>query len=507
MKSRPNVWSLNYHEALGDARVIKEAVSLAAKYNVTVFCDRPSGFSKHTEFEDVKINRFEWKDLSLISHDDFQNFDYLTRARKVAEMEFRRLANHTENLRELRRLPSDISVLLEDPRLYREHYKSHLGKKRKRLKLEHLTAWWGLKVKAKLAPSIRKSARLSILNESLTSRHQRIAKEVKEANQAFWNLYQLKSLVFAANFLRQEFEGVPDIVHAHDIFTLPAGVVLAKQYGAKLIYDAHELETERATNVGPAGRDIVDRLERDCLDHVDALITVSDGAARFYANRYKGSFPTVVMNAPVVELTPEEAVARKLDVRSMAGLEEDVPLLVYTGGIQREHRGLDKVIEAISQLPKCHLATLGPRHARDDNWLLQHAKAKGILDRVHMFDSVPHDHVVGTIASASAAIIPIQGVSLSYQMAMPNKLFEAAAAKLPILISDLPDMRAFVEELDIGLVMDHTSADGIKSGIERFLSGDRDTWISDRTDDLLSTKYSWSAQTKNLHTLYAELLC
>ena len=42
----------------------------------------------------------------------------------------------------------------------------------------------------------------------------------------------------------------PDVIHAHDLATLPAATAAATETGAALIYDAHELEAHRMTRAG-----------------------------------------------------------------------------------------------------------------------------------------------------------------------------------------------------------------------------------------------------------------
>ena len=37
----------------------------------------------------------------------------------------------------------------------------------------------------------------------------------------------------------------PDVVHAHDINTLPTAWAAARRAGARLVYDAHEISTDR----------------------------------------------------------------------------------------------------------------------------------------------------------------------------------------------------------------------------------------------------------------------
>ncbi len=497
------IWSLNYHEVLEDARVLKQARVLAgAGHDVTVFSHFPEGRPKFQKLDRINIQRFAWADFASLRDSDKQAFEFLEPSCHSLLANFSTLVDQAEQLRSIEHAMAEREQLIGNLNgpvsVYKpSYYQQHSGLKRLRRKIRHKKAVRELRSKkdGETAPNL-----LHIDGKPPSKRHLRELK--KAARESFRDLYQGKALVFAANLMREEFTGKPDVVHAHDIYTLPAGVLLAKQYSCRLIYDAHELEIARATLVGPENKEMVDLLEAACLSHVDALITVSDGIADEYRKRYSKSDPVLVLNSPVIGLTPEQAKKDKVDVRSLIGLPDDIPLLVFTGGVQREHRGLDKVVAAMAACPGVHLVVMGPRHATNDPWLCEHAEHWGVKDRLHLLDPVPADEVVGAISGGSAAIIPIQGVSKSYEMAMPNKLFEAAFARLPILVSDLPEMGKFVREHQLGIVMDHTSTEGIATAIREYLAEPQTYIQSAATQKTLNDGYSWNAQAKALTDLY-----
>ncbi|MEL7213738.1 MAG: glycosyltransferase family 4 protein [Pseudomonadota bacterium] len=492
------VWSLNYHEVLSDPRVMKQAEALnEAGYDVSVYCDQPRGMASRETVEGIRICRFNWRNFEVLSDRSARDFSFLGDSYKPFENHFEELVKCSLELRRLRESNADLGKLLTRPEYFKSYYRDMPASERK---LRH-RSYRRNKLKRRFAAMVSR-------------KHKRVADVIREmerhylkARRVFVEMHQGRALVFAANIAKEEMRDRPDFIHAHDIYTLPAGVMLACRFGARLIYDAHELETARATNMGPNGQEVIEQFEARCFDHTDAIVTVSDSIAALYGARFPKRPPTVVMNAPLIAMTPAEARSQGIDIRSRVGLAEDVPLFVYTGGVQREHRGLDKVVAALGRLPECHLVTLGPRHHDNDNWLREHASAADMADRLHMFESVPSSMVVPVISSATAAIVPIQGVSLSYQLAMPNKLFEAAAAKLPILVSDLPDMRRFVEELGNGIVMDHTSPEGIETAIRQFLSDPSACRVGTSAQDVFDTKYDWPVQVKKLLALYEELGC
>ncbi|MBK9624803.1 MAG: glycosyltransferase [Rhodocyclaceae bacterium] len=66
----------------------------------------------------------------------------------------------------------------------------------------------------------------------------------------------------------------PDVVHCHDTLVLPLGVIVKLFTRATLIYDAHELESDRNGLTELQGR-LTLWVERWLWQFVDALIVVN----------------------------------------------------------------------------------------------------------------------------------------------------------------------------------------------------------------------------------------
>lgn len=315
-------------------------------------------------------------------------------------------------------------------------------------------------------------------------------------------LYFCRHMLFAANLIEQPLPFEPDVIHVHDLYPLLGGVALKRKLGSRLIYDAHEIEVERTPPLPPEKKGFIEEIEMASLREVDQLITVSHGCEAYYSKKIDRT--SIVMNVPDVSLYREEEYSE--NIRSMAGLDRGAPLIVFTGGIAGVYRGLDKVVEAMAMLPDCHLVVLGPRHKVNDPWLLEVASAFNVVDRVHLLEAVAPEAVPGVIACADLAICPIQDVTLSYRHSMPNKLFEAAYARIPICVSDLPDMATFVRELGIGVVMDQTDPRSIAFSVREVLTNRSKYNPTKKSNDLLGGKYSWDSQRVSILNSYEIVL-
>ena len=78
--------------------------------------------------------------------------------------------------------------------------------------------------------------------------------------------------------------------------------------------------------------------------------------------------------------------------------------------------------------------------------------ASSVSDKVFFHPSVSHDRVVEICLSADIGTCLIENVSLSDHFCLPNKLFEYAFARKPILASDLPEISNIVKKYRLGEV-------------------------------------------------------
>jgi glycosyltransferase involved in cell wall biosynthesis len=189
------------------------------------------------------------------------------------------------------------------------------------------------------------------------------------------------------------------------------------------------------------------------------------------------------------------------DIRADIGLSPEVHLAVYVGKITFG-RGLEQVIMALPHCPEVHFAMLGPKVVSTVDIITRLAEKYNVLNRVHVLDPVAPHEVISYLSTADTGVVPIQDVCLSYRFCMPNKLFELAIAGIPVAVSNLPDMRAFVEREGVGVVMDQTDPEDIARAIrETYQRREELILTSERLSDFRK-KYSWQGQAEKLVQLY-----
>lgn len=292
----------------------------------------------------------------------------------------------------------------------------------------------------------------------------------------------------------------PEIVHAHDLDTLPAAAQAASALGARLVYDAHEIEIDRMPPRPWLHRLQIRSLEKRFIEQADAFVTVSAGLLRHYGGEYRVRRPLVLYNTPAFSAA-DRATG---DVRSDCGIGPDTWLGVYVGAVG-PGRGVETLLEGLARVPGAHLAMVGSRRPQWDELIDRMAAGLGLDGRLHRLPAVPPQHVVSYIASADFGIYTMQDTCLNHRYAMPNKIFEMTFAGLPIVGPDLPGIRAYIDEAGVGFCVDPDDPEAIAAGIRRMAA----EWRQFRPGEVklrqLAAEYGWAHQAAGLVALYRAL--
>ena len=116
-----------------------------------------------------------------------------------------------------------------------------------------------------------------------------------------------------------------------------------------------------------------------------------------------------------------------------------------------EGRGLLPFVRALPYIENAVLFLLGEGGYKDV--VIQEVKALNVDDRVIFHGKVPYDKLHEWTCSADIGISFNEPISFSYEMALPNKLFEYCMAGIPSIVSDLPALRKIIEEHQIGIIL------------------------------------------------------
>jgi glycosyltransferase involved in cell wall biosynthesis len=286
-----------------------------------------------------------------------------------------------------------------------------------------------------------------------------------------------------------------DVFHCHDLNTLSVGVRCKAKTGAKLVYDSHELQTER-NRMTEEGKRKAQAEEGRYLSEADAMIVASPSWIAWDRNLY-GSLPDptiTLLNVP----EPTEIDWSK-DLRTELGISSDDRIVLYQGSIQ-ENRGIEPAIDAVEGLDGVVLVIIGYGHHRPV--LEDLVERRGLTDKVKFFGPIPNNELISYSASADVGLSNIVNSSVSYYTTLPNKLFEYAMAGIPVIGSDSPQIGRIVAEESMGEVCDPEDPQAIAAAITSILSdpGRYKAGLKHAAE-----RYNWAVEQQRLLDLYGEL--
>jgi len=288
----------------------------------------------------------------------------------------------------------------------------------------------------------------------------------------------------------------PDIVHCHDTFALPAGWFLKGHLGCRLVYDAHELESDKNAQTAILSRATL-LIERFCWKRVDLLISVSDSIIDWYLRKLGSKPGVLILNAPVIA-DDSEAGSRPHEsgnyLRERYRIPADEPVFIYVGMLS-PGRGIEICLDAFATGPReAHVVFVGL--GRLERAIVEYSRRH---PNIHFHEAVPHDRVVSLVRNADYGLCLIENTSLSAYYCLPNKLFEYCFARVPVLASDFPEIRRLVDQYSLGVCC-APQADSVRSALAQLRVRRADRPSSDLT------ALSWEAQAVRLRAAYQHYL-
>jgi glycosyltransferase involved in cell wall biosynthesis len=291
-----------------------------------------------------------------------------------------------------------------------------------------------------------------------------------------------------------------DVVHAHDLNTLPVAAVLAARAKCQLVYDAHELYSEIST-LRFVEKHVWSVTERALIRRADALITVCESIADEFVKRYGVAKPEVLLNAPVASAMSASVPGDRL--REKAGLVDDAePIILYQGGFI-PNRGLEELVMAAPYIERGTIVFMGWGKIEEE--LRELVVATGVEDRVRIVGPAPQDELLDFTRGADVGVIPYKAVGLNNYYTTPNKLFEYMLAGVAVAGSDVPELRRFVHAHRLGITFDPFDPRDIAMAIN-YLLGDGDELREMRKRAIEAGRlYVWERQAPKLLSVYREL--
>ena len=241
--------------------------------------------------------------------------------------------------------------------------------------------------------------------------------------------------------------------------------LVSERMGARFIYTPFEFYPKVAGANARQWRRY-QAYERHHIERAAEVVFLGDSILNYYVKQYPG-----IANKSHVVYSgwPTCAEVVELRLRREAGISGEKRIVLYQGVIEAD-RGLLNAVAALTFLSESTLLViLGYGAGKAE--LQERALELKVSDRVLIMPPVPQPELMSYTRDADIGIIPLLDVK-SHSYACPGKLFEYIAAGLPLVVSDMPDLKRIVQKYGLGEVYAWNSVEGLATALSKLLNND-----------------------------------
>lgn len=249
-----------------------------------------------------------------------------------------------------------------------------------------------------------------------------------------------------------------DVIHCHDLDTLPLGFVLGRLKRTPIVYDAHESFPDMLSgSVHPIVQRAVSQLETFLIKRIDLLITVGEKLRGYFAER-GACRSTVVGNWKRLEEF-SRSDEQNLAIRRGLGIPDGALLVVCITQLLKD-RKLEELLLAIDKCPAVYLI-VGGRGALED--LVRNSALRN--PRIRYVGFVSGTEIPDYTCASDVVYYGFDPENPNARFSAPNKLFEALAAGRPLITGDFGEIAHVVHQASCGIVLPEYSAKTIQNAL------------------------------------------
>ena len=237
------------------------------------------------------------------------------------------------------------------------------------------------------------------------------------------------------------------IIFAEDIYTLPFVIIFGKLKRAKVYYDSRELFGYLAGLKDKKMKQLFWKwTEKFFIKKADFVMVTGRMDGEFLKKEYGINNLILLRNLPRFYKS-----STTLNLYSQLQIDKSKKIILYQG-VLLKGRGIEKVFSVLKDLPDFVFLIAGS--GEFENYFRNLAEQMNLTDQVFFIGKFTQEDLSKVTASADIGVSLIENISTSYYYALPNKLFEYIMAEVPVIVSNLPQMKEIVDKYDVGYVVE-----------------------------------------------------
>lgn len=306
----------------------------------------------------------------------------------------------------------------------------------------------------------------------------------------------------------------PDIIIASSTYPIdiyPARKI-AKHYGAKLIYEVHDLWPLSPIELGGYSPKhpfikVMQRAEDYCYEHVDGVVCMLPKAEEHMKEHglADGKF-FYVPNGIVLDDWKNPMPLPEEHDKNLSRLKNEGKYLVGFAGAHGIANSLPAVIDAVSQLKEQNVALVLVGTGPEKENLIKYVNDKH-FDNIYFLNPVNKLAIPSLLGRMDLLYIGLQKQSLFRFGISPNKMFDYMMAGKPI-VQAIDAGNNLVEEANCGLYAEPENVEAIKEAILKimYLSKEEQEKLGENGHTFVLKNHTYQVLSKNFINAMKTLL-
>lgn len=283
-----------------------------------------------------------------------------------------------------------------------------------------------------------------------------------------------------------------DLLISNDLDTLLPNFLVSRIKKIPLVYDSHEYFTEVPELQGRFARKIWILIEKFIFPKLKYVFTVNDSIAGEYEKLY-GIRPLVVRNLP--ENIHEFESYKKTDL----GIEDHTKIIILQGSGINVERGGEEAVLAMKNINNAVLLIVGTGDVIVNlKKMVEDYKLKG---KVKFIPRQTPENLRKITKIANIGLSLDKDTNLNYRYSLPNKIFDYIQCGVPVLASDLPEVRNIVEGFNVGRILRPYTVEALVKLIKLMLVEDDKAMLRQNLANA-AKKLVWSQNIEVLDSVY-----
>lgn len=276
-----------------------------------------------------------------------------------------------------------------------------------------------------------------------------------------------------------------NVLLSNDLDTLLPNYLISKLNNIPLVFDSHELFSELPSIQGRYSQKVWRFLERKLISKPNSVITVSDSISKWFLKKYNIN-SIVIKNFPTLKKTQF--------------LENKNNYIIYQGALNHG-RGLIPLLSSMQNIENTTLKIVGDGPIK--SLLENKIKHYQLEKKVQLLGLIPPFELFHLTQNAALGLSLEEDIGLSYQYALPNKLFDYIQAQIPVVTTYLPEIKNIVHSFNVGEVIKDHSPISIENSIKIVLKNGKNHYRSQL--DIASKKLIWEKQEEQLLNIFRKI--